>query len=359
MLEDDIREVYQRMNDMDLPPSRVSVPAARTRGRVRLRWRRASAVGAPAFAASAVAVIALAGTLLTGSAKPAQAPGRHAPSRFSSLRPYAWFENLTRRQVVDVEELNPAQEVLLAYPRSALANSGGLLVVRPAGACHVRAGELRCSNAGPAAVYISGRLGQRAGIVDGSPAYWRQSASGGLLRWQYAPGAWAALSDGTLREALQESTQIRFGPKVAPPVRFPFRLTGVPASWRVGWVTGYWGNGVLYDTWAIITTGRTAVSPTALPPTDIGPAPVFAAFPLPLCGGVTRKLAGRTVALCDSYHGAPHILMTSLGRVRPSSPVTLQIRVGANPAIGLVDLFEHHLRLFGPNPEHWTTLPIG
>jgi hypothetical protein len=40
-------------------------------------------------------------------------------------------------------------------------------------------------------------------------------------------------------------------------------------------------------------------------------------------------------------------------------PLTLQIRVGANPAIGVVDLFEHHLRLFGANQRNWTNRPIG
>jgi hypothetical protein len=38
---------------------------------------------------------------------------------------------------------------------------------------------------------------------------------------------------------------------------------------------------------------------------------------------------------------------------------SLQIRVGADPATGVVDLFAHHVRLFGPNERNWTIQPIG
>lgn len=102
-----------------------------------------------------------------------------------------------------------------------------------------------------------------------------------------------------------------------------------------------------------------APPPSGLPSTQIGPAPVIAEFSAASpCRGVTSHIAGHVVTLCDFYHGVPHILMTAVAGNKVL-PVTLQIRAGANPVIGVVDLFEHHLRLFGANERNWTTRPIG
>src|SRR5215472_6555164 len=89
MLEPDIRDVYQRMADVDLPPSRISIPEASRRGRAQLRMRRAGAISTPLFAAGAVLAIALSGVLVQTDSAGLNVAGSRgaAPRYFDPLRP--------------------------------------------------------------------------------------------------------------------------------------------------------------------------------------------------------------------------------------------------------------------------------
>ncbi len=368
MLEDDIREVYRQMNDRNMPPSRISIPAAGRAARARLRRRRAGTIGAPVFAAVSVLAIALATTGLTGTgANQAAAPSRTpAPRHFSNVRPYAWFAKPRNGQMrVPVPDITTVYDALgYAAPHS----PRGILIVWADGTCHRRSGTLSCQNVGISTAF-SGPLGQYAGTVDGSPAYWQNDICpdpagsicpsqgllgysydklNGALRWQYASGGWAALAAQNLRDALQLSREVRFGPKAAPPTRFPFQLTGMSARWQVAFVSGYWPRGgVLGPSEAYI-----ADRPGAL---DSSSALQFSLTKgTQSCPAAKHNLDGSTVMVCSAT-GWQH-LMAIIGR--GSNAVTLNIWVGHDPEIGLVDLLEHHLRLFGANRRDWTTQPV-
>jgi hypothetical protein len=379
VLEDDIREVYQQMNDRKMPASRISIPIASKRGRTRLRWRRVGTVGAPTFAASAVAVIATLAAVLTGTAKSHEPrPARQvAPHQFSPLRPYAWYEEPPIHPwSVDVQSLTAAQETLQFYaqasPRAMLRESSSAwLTVGTPGTCHVLATNLRCEGTALANMMINGHLGQRVGSVNGSPAYWQETHCArmhlcpspmgsrfypgsnphdGTLRWQSPSGAWAALNMGTLRDALAISRAVRFGPTVAPLYRYPFQLTGMPAGWQVDYISGGQVGGILQPGQVNIAASPSAVWAAS--------AWQIAVIPVPgtVCQGVSRSLDGWSVKICTG-RGQNAMLVATAGR-GGRTQVTVQIGVGTPSPISRLDLLEHHLRLFGANPRTWTTQPV-
>lgn len=217
---------------------------------------------------------------------------------------------------------------------------------------------------------ISGRLGARVGTIDGSPVYWQPivcvpgrvcadqptlpdgPGPYGTLRWQYAPGAWASITTLTLQDALPISSAVRFGPKVAPPIPFPFQLTGVPAGWQIGSVSAGWPDDGLseFGQWTIAASPRTTWS-TSAPRFSVN----VGSFS---CQGATRDFNGRTVTICPYVPQMISPTVTTVIGRDGNLPVVLTINLGTHPTIGLADLFEHHLRLFGANPRDWTTQPI-
>ena len=371
MLEQDIKEAYQRMADADMPLSHISIPYTGRRGRRALRTRRASVLAAPVLAAIAVVAVALAvtatpglsrGTPQSGSA----VSGDSAPAQFSPLRPYVALRP-PDHAVAGQSFLLPAYQ--LFSMRSPMREIG----VFAAGQCTASAGMLTCPRfVGEVMLKPSQQTGRPAGRVDGHRAYWTadvgslsffgtinengqessskpQAGSGyGVLEWQYAPGGWAELAAPSEQVALTTARAARLGPTVAAPLRFPVQLVGVPARWKVNSVTetaNRW-----HDTqWAmsaadapVLTSGLARNSCAA----DIGPG--------------RSQIARRVV---NGYHVQTMRQRLANGKYiqelcAPDADGLYVILSAFSSPQSLINTFAHHLRLLGSDPAKWTTKPI-
>jgi hypothetical protein len=157
----------------------------------------------------------------------------------------------------------------------------------------------------------------------------------------------------------------------APPVAFPVRLTGLPASWHLisgvrAWMPEW--NGVTYQPhghvlyasrWSV-STGSASSGPRARP---------FLTFTIGLAGQpgscrvaaqgppvheivngyrviVTRGPFGQ--ALCAANAGGLSVQIEERSN-RPSADLA---------SVDVVTLFAYHLQLLGTSPAHWATQPI-
>jgi hypothetical protein len=354
MLETDIRAVYQRMAEIEPPPSStVSIPAAHRQGRSRLRWRQASLIGAPLLAASAVLAIALSDTVLSGTAPPPARPAEPvpatAPAQFS-LRPYAWFGWLpgSQRGQVEVQLALKTQALTVGQPSVAI-----VLQVQAAHICAVRSDQLACSGAGSPQP-PNNALGRQVGLVDGHPAYWN-----GVLIWQYASGGWAWLGAADRQQALRIAASVRFGPTAGPPVRFPFQLTDVPASWHVGDILTRWLRGDLYASVFAVTVGQLDNFGSIIPQSETTAFTVLPAGEQ----SCTTWMGGYD----PSEHmvkGYEVLVATSGTTVERSlacvsaSGLFIAITTERGVPASSLDLFAYHMQLLGPDPANWTTQPI-
>ena len=149
--------------------------------------------------------------------------------------------------------------------------------------------------------------------------------------------------------ALRIARSIRFGPAVAPPIRFAYQLVHVPADWRVSVVVSAdWLDGAPFAQSYIVTAGRTH-----------GVA-MFSAFTSTSqsCGGGpgtrTGEVDGYPVVLSPPNRSAPVSELCA----SDADGLTVDIQATNHPSASLVNLFAHHIRLLGPDPRKWTTVPI-
>jgi hypothetical protein len=305
MLEEDIKSLYDRMADMEQPPSSISIPGARRTGRVRLTRRRATAVATPVLAAAAVIAIALTtsvqggldGTiqgglhepLPTGSAQP-------APQHFNPLRPYARFGWLPPHSPPGDGEVISQGEMSLGNP------SGAFLALYAAGACHLAGHTLNCSPSGNRYP-----LGRNIAHGDGHPAYWTApqearsplpGTSPGQLAWQYSVGGWAVLD----YVASGHASAINDAVKIADHVRFGYKNAC---------------RGLIY------------------------------AHPKP------EVINGYQVVLGTEKTWPNQELCAD-----NAAGTFVWIAIGAHSTLSPASIFAHHLRLLGSNPAKWTTKPI-
>jgi hypothetical protein len=267
VLENDIRDVYRQMNSMNLPPSRISIPAATSRGaRTRTRARHAGLVATPFLAAAAV--LAVVGVVLVAEG----GPGHHgppapvtpglagaAPIAFNVLRPYERLGGLAAGAHQGWMNGTPDWQWVTIGGK---ADSADALVTFARGQCTVSRTKLSCPEAaGAIATPRIQSLGSQAAEVHGRPAYWyphgfvssetaigSESTNGsshesrvtkiwdGVLTWQYARGGWAKVYARTPAAALAIARATRFGPAVAPSFRLAVQLTGMPAGTRVNYL---------------------------------------------------------------------------------------------------------------------------
>ncbi|MBO0822464.1 MAG: hypothetical protein J2P27_01240 [Actinobacteria bacterium] len=366
MLEDDIKSLYERMADMDQPPSSISIPGAGRVGRVLLTRRRVAAVATPVLAAVAVIAIALTasiqgglhGTQPTGNAQ-------RAPQYFNPLRPYARFGWLPPNS-----PSFPADGEVISQRMMSLGNpSGAFLMLFAAGVCHVTGHALNCLPSGERYP-----LGRSVAQVDGQSAYWAapQKAGGslpgispGVLVWQYAVGGWAVLDyvasghTSAGNDAVEIADHVRFGYRGEPAIRFPVQLTDVPANWQVNCVATSLIGHVMYAASYVVTAGRVTGSvcgndaPLNAPHFDVGQ-------------GAKNSCAGLIYA-----HPQPEVIngyQVVLGREKTwpnyelcaddAAGTFVWIAIGAHPILSPASIFAHHLRLLGSNPAKWTTEPI-
>lgn len=181
----------------------------------------------------------------------------------------------------------------------------------------------------------------------------------GTLIWQYARGGWATLfvtadRGSFLQTALRIARSIRFGPAVAPPIRFRYQLTHVPADWYVAGVQVAWQHAVPFAQFYRISAGRYD-SPWLFPLPPSVVAILSAGNTVPCghaLGSRTATINGYEVILSPGRLWAVPQLCAS-----NADGVGLAISVEHSP-ISAASLFAHHLRLLGPDPHKWTTEPI-
>jgi hypothetical protein len=386
--ESELRVLFERQAASELPPARISIPAAQRMGRARLLRRRAARWASPVLAAAAVvAVVLLAVQFAEGTAQPATTPAiPAAPKAFNPLVPYAtvtWYPY--RPSAVGANDWRTA--VLLRASSSAGATEVALYV---AGWCTMQSANLSCgSNASGNRVEMT--VTGPAPHVQGQAAYWGRYAGGDLgrlrqlastpemLAFQYAPGGWAvAESTGTPADLLKVAGSVRYGQ--TSPLRFPFRLTGLPRAW----------SDVLYATF-------TQAPPGAQGPTLDG---VLLGSPADRPGTGVRDVL--TVQTSTQTTQGPKCSSLAVPAVQPSQPAPrageasqpsscpsqvingYRVFLNTPPDPGKQTLFApdadglylyeqttgpdaplspastlaHHLKLLGPNPANWTTAPL-
>jgi hypothetical protein len=142
----------------------------------------------------------------------------------------------------------------------------------------------------------------------------------------------------------------------APPLTFPIRLTGVPASWHLSHGVLYRPYGPVLQATRWLTTGatnghggETYTSYTDGPATPHSRCPTFgaSAHHHELINGspVTVTTTSPSVqALCTLHADGLHVLIRE---------------AGIPPGLGVVSLFAHHLQLLGTNPANWARNPLG
>ena len=383
------RALLERMSATESPPSRVDIALARQRGAQRLRRRRWAAGMAPLLAAAIVAAV-LAGTGILsrvagsggGGAGPVS-PARVVLPRhpFNPLAPYAAFGWLPKGDTRTLS--SPASTLIqLQLTIGSVAKGQFMLTVWAPTTCNLDAAKVRAALRGghhptlDCEDTISGwaaELGRPAPAVAGRPAFW---FDGHDLAWEYAPHAWAtmfvyrrgaAIPDATI---VKVAAHVKYAATTKPSVKFPFQLTGLPASWRVTSAAWRATADGLVSTISGEMGGNAAVGPpgrrfgSMLPQIEITPGKSKCHFFHGSSGSSHRVVLNGVTAVVTRFTGSG---------VRPyqglcvSEMDGLHVSFLENPGPGragfalggVTGIFLHHLRLLGPDPANWTTHPLG
>jgi hypothetical protein len=267
----------------------------------------------------------------------------------------------------------------------------GPAVWLPDGESHSVAGPLKAGEKRYPHGLICGRsnatpLTGAAAAIGGLRAFWTVDG----LAWEYAPRAWAELSwtihgplpptrpAATRALMVRVASHVRFGSAV--PLAFPFRLTGLPAGWHVtestpavfggrlmgvglylGPAADSYALGVLMlpapgPSWCTWGAGTGTYQKVTVDGTDLG------TYQKDTVGGASGIL--RTIdepgkhwqSLCFAdIHGLDVWMDNDL-----ANPFTSDAPLPGEAGLGgLLNIFRHHVQLFGPNPANWTTHPLG
>lgn len=243
-----VATVLRDLAETPAPPSRVDVARAARAGRRRVRARRLA--GAGSAAAGVVAVVAAVGLLTPAtpaSREPGTTPAAAAPSRFDPLVQYADFGWLP--DGVAAREVSVRREWLhlAAYWSPEPGQSEGAAVRLFLTAAGHSLDEFLTPPAEPAPVWSSP-----------VPPSWFEPEAATVVRWEYAPQAWAAVAvslPGADPEEVQSVAErvagaVQYG--VDDRVELPFATTGIPGQLQVVQAgmhryDGGWLGGVTYD----------------------------------------------------------------------------------------------------------------
>jgi hypothetical protein len=377
--ESDLRVLFKRQAATELPPAPISIPAARRIGRSRLLRRRAGAFGSPVLAAVAVvAVVLLTGLFAAGPRQPAAtAGGPAAPKLFNPLVPYATVTWYPYRPGL-VGSLGWHTGLLLRASSRSPADSTKV-VLYAAGWCTLQSASLSCGST-PAGTRVDVTVTGQAPDVQGQPAYWTRYAGGDLalfrppsgitrmLAFQYARGGWAVVeSTGTPADVLRVAASLRYGQ--TSPLRFAFRLTGLPWAWSKVLSAEFTQPGpgaqaptanVLLlgspatrlgtaprDTLTVLTNTQTIRPPTCQTKNSMGQVSPPGPCPSKVINGYqvflnSPPVAGKQTLFSADADGLYLYEQTTGPGAQPS------------PASVLAD----HLQLLGPDPADWTTAPV-
>jgi hypothetical protein len=380
MDEASARALLEQMSVAKPPPSRVDIGLARRRGGRRLRRRRWGLAAAPVLAAAAVAAVVLGtgafpGAVGPGKGNPAQSGQLRPPDRFNPLAPYAAFGWLPRGvpRAADGAISLPSQLLLL----TGSARTGDIwLRVWAPGTCNRDAAQiisalhqhlharLNCSQHGFAD--FNDYAASQAPAVNGRPAFWLIDDT---LAWEYAPDSWATLTaylgHGLSHAAamVKIAAHVRFAAARTSLLKFPFQLTGLPASWQA--VSAVWrptSSGLLGGNLSVGPASRSpgmgVISHIAVTPGHGGScwSPPGSAQRVTL-GGVTAFLTLR-----GAHNGVPASQELCVPKADGLSVDFTLYRLTGSPAFpfgGAPGIFLHHLHLLGPDPANWTTRPLG
>ncbi len=361
------RALLDRVSAAPAPPSAVDIGLARRRGLRRLRKRRWGTALAPVLAAAAVAAIVLGTGALAGGTgnrdhgRPRPVSPVAPPHRFNPLRPYATFgwlplgvphtadatQSLPTEQIMLTGSLRTGEYQLTAWAPGTCDRDPAQLAMALKRHRHPQLNCMQTPSSGSLVQVVS-----QAPPVRGRPAFWMR---GRLLAWEYVPHVWMTLQVyrlGTPVPAailLHVATSVRYGDPNASGPRFPYQLTGIPASWQVNSV--HWkaedllgkdlSAGLIGELLVTPGKGKCWLAPGSQPITLNGVKAVLTVFRQP---GVRNYQA-----LC----------------VPESNGLSVQFLLfrahgeHGYPLGGAAQLFLHHLRLLGPDPVNWTTRPLG
>jgi len=249
------RALLERLGATEQPPSRVDIGLARLRGGTLLRRRRWALAGAPVVAAAAVVALVLGIGAITGGGDgpglPPAVPTLSVRHPFNPLAPYAAFgwlpEGVPRNVTSGGSTLAELELAVGSWAKGQFSLSVWAPATCNPDAAQVRAALrkhqhplLNCTQ--PTGSDWAANMSRRAPAIAGRPGFW---FDGHMLAWEYAPYAWATLFVSRRGTPIPPATivkvaaHVRFAATTKPAVKFPFQLTGLPASWRVLSVAGW------------------------------------------------------------------------------------------------------------------------
>jgi hypothetical protein len=384
--ESDLRVLFKRQAASELPPAPISIPAARRTGRARLLRRRAGVFGSPVLAAIAVvAVVLLTGLFAAGPRQPGPtAGGPAAPKIFNPLVPYASVTWYPYRPGL-VGSLGWHTGLLLRASSRSPAESTKV-VLYAAGWCTLQSASLSCGST-PAGTRVDVTVTGQAPDVQGQAAYWTRYAGGDLalfrppsgitrlLAFQYARGGWAVVeSTGTPADVLRVAASLRYGQ--TSPLRFSFRLTGLPWAWSRVLSAGFTepGPGAQAPTESVLLLGSPATRLGTAPRDTLSVLANTQTIRPPTCQTRTVPAGHSSQPSQASPPGpCPSKVINGYRVFLNSPPVAGKQTLFAADADGLylyeqttgpdaplspASVLAHHLQLLGPDPANWTTAPV-
>jgi hypothetical protein len=383
MDEKAMRDHFERSVQRSVPPSTVDVGRARRAGRRRLRIRRAGVPAASFGVVIAVGALFAGGVLPVGATgrpapaahahkaharKPEHASGPMAPASFDPLAIYATFGWLPPGFSV----VNPPNPQTATQSFADVNGPNGQSIALTVFAAH------RCSFTGPfwsppkgtfqftdggkhkryphSRLYPRGLLCNSGGIPlpgpilpaghlpGGHPAYLMLDENGHptALAWQYAQDGWAVAQWSGPRPAqLREvAARVRYRSNLRLP--FPFRLVGIPASWKVAGAGSQVEGGKLTGYLLYLRPSQDPQGITVLiePPYPNGCVNI---------GGKTQSV---------SFDGAAGVLRTAGQEACFGSLHGMYVYVSSDQVGGALGLLRH-VQVLGPDPANWTTQPLG
>jgi hypothetical protein len=248
------------------------------------------------------------------------------------------------------------------------------------GWCTLQSASLSCGSTAAgtrAEMPVSGQ----APDVQGQPAYWTRYARGNLgalrpaggspemVAFEYAPGGWAVVeSTGTQADVLRIAASLRYGQ--TSPLRFPFRLTGLPSAWSEVLLAGFTqaGPGGHAPTGVTVILGSPATRPGTAPRTALTIFTSTQTAKPPTCRistvppGPVSQPASCPSNVINGYRVFP-ASAPSPGKQTLSAPDADGLYLyaestGTDAPLSLSSVLAHHLQLLGSDPGNWTAAPV-
>lgn len=386
MLEQSLRQLFERMADVESPPGRVTVADILRQGRMRRRRQRIGKSGTPVLAAVAVASIALAGALPSGSpskhSPPAGSYGKFVGGAFNPSYLTLKFDWLPNGATVGGGSTSPAEQFLSAYSSQ---RGQWSLTAYARDICQLAGGHFKCSV--PGTLPLNVPVSSRGPGIAGHESFWLEGGGHGLqsaptLAWEYGRGTWALLQHVRGRNQSDASAivvRIARGAEFRQhtPLSFASRFTSLPSGWRI--LAAYFSSGQdglgsppagVYLAWSYKILRLPTISPETpvMMGNDLSPGvPLIGIFPA-LSGSNGCQ---NTTAKHVTIHGYRYIVSAQkssqhrdnysvhCGDVDGLTVWVNEIGAAAHPdwALSPAQVLER-TQLLGPDPADWVTNPL-